>query len=91
MPGAENVFAGFAHRGGIAGALTDQRLVPAALFAGAPRYHRGGLAGDEVPAILRRGEEVLTRADPRHRENGGGESVVVNFNIDARGVDAGVE
>jgi hypothetical protein len=91
MPGAENVFAGFAHRGGIAGALTDQRLVPAALFAGAPRYHRGGLAGDEVPAILRRGEEVLTRADPRHRENGGGESVVVNLNIDARGADAGVE
>jgi hypothetical protein len=45
------------------------------LFEDAERYHSGGIAGlapDEVPAILRRGEEVLTQADPRHRDNGGG-------------------
>jgi hypothetical protein len=39
------------------------------------RYHTGGIAGlkaDEVPAVLKRGEEVLTQADPRHRDNGGG-------------------
>ena len=44
-------------------------------MATAPRYHDGGLAGlkpDEVPAVLRRGEEVLTANDPRHRNNGGG-------------------
>jgi hypothetical protein len=38
------------------------------------RYHGGGIAGlrpDEVPAILQRGEEVLTADDPRHRANGG--------------------
>ena len=26
---------------------------------------------DEVPAILKAGEEVITEADPRHRLNGG--------------------
>ncbi len=39
------------------------------------RYHSGGLAGlrpDEYSAILQRGEEVLTRDDPRNRLNGGG-------------------
>ncbi|MXV13506.1 hypothetical protein DYQ93_21195, partial [Xanthomonas sp. LMG 8992] len=30
-----------------------------------------GLGPDEVPAVLQRGEEVLTRNDPRHRANGG--------------------
>jgi uncharacterized protein (UPF0335 family) len=37
-----------------------------------PRYHTGGLAGlkpDEVPAVLLKNEEVLTRDDPRHRDN----------------------
>lgn len=42
---------------------------------GAPRYHTGGglagLAPDEVPAILRRNEEVLRADDPRHVLNGG--------------------
>lgn len=50
------------------------RMVNPLLFGMAPRYHAGGIAGlgpDEVPAILQRGEEVLTRRDPRHRSNGG--------------------
>ena len=52
---------GVGHTGGIAGALATRRAgVPAAVFAGAPRLHRGGLASDEVPAILRRGEGVFT-------------------------------
>ena len=41
----------------------DSRAVDATVFATAPRYHAGGVAGlapDEVPAILRRGEAVLT-------------------------------
>ncbi|HRP77202.1 MAG TPA: hypothetical protein PKZ27_16505, partial [Rhodocyclaceae bacterium] len=43
-------------------------------FAGAPRYHTGGIAGlrpDEIPTILKKREEVLTEDDPRHRQNGG--------------------
>jgi hypothetical protein len=41
----------------------------------APRYHNGGIVGlrpNEMAAVLERGEEVLTRSDPRHRYNGGG-------------------
>lgn len=44
------------------------------VFAGAMRYHSGGLAGlrpNEVPAILERNEEVLTTSDPGHRFNSG--------------------
>lgn len=53
-----------------------RRAVAPALFAGAMVYHTGGIAGlkpDEVPTILRQGEEVLTENDPRHRNNRGGE------------------
>lgn len=77
------LLAGMFHSGGIAGGTAPgRRRVPAFAFAVAPRYHGGGIAGlapDEVPAILRRGEEVLTADDPRHRANGG-TSVTVNIN-----------
>lgn len=62
------------HGGGIAMNGGRGRGVPAAIFANAARYHSGGIAGlrpNEVPAILERGEEVLTRADARHARNGG--------------------
>lgn len=66
--------AGVLHAGGIAGAAGRSRQVSPLLFGAAPRYHSGGIAGlapNEVPAILERGEEVLTKGDPRHRSNGG--------------------
>jgi enoyl-CoA hydratase/carnithine racemase len=47
----------------------------ATIFNGATRFHSGGLPGlsaDEVPAILQKGEEVLSKADPRNILNGGG-------------------
>lgn len=50
--------------------------------AGAPRFHTGGIVGlrpDEVPIIAQRGEEVLTAADPRHRNNGGLGGTPVNL------------
>ena len=75
MWGGGGASAGVAHTGGIAGAFSSYRHnVNPMLFGMAPRYHSGGIAGlapDEVPAILRRGEEVLTAGDPRHRFNGG--------------------
>ena len=40
-----------------------RRLAPPEVFAAAPRYHAGGIAGllpDEVPIIARRGEGVFT-------------------------------
>lgn len=60
------------HAGGIAGELPN--------FTRLPRYHSGGLAGDETLAVLRRNEEVLTRGDPRHRANGGMASAGITFN-----------
>jgi hypothetical protein len=62
------------HGGGTATGGGLSRQMPAALFAAAPRYHGGGIAGlrpNEVPAILEREEEVLKRSDPRHVLNGG--------------------
>ena len=54
------------HTGGVVGRDGQTRVVPIRAFDGAPRFHTGGMAGgmrfanDEVPAILRRGEMVLT-------------------------------
>lgn len=49
------------HTGGIVGYEASGRsLVSSALFHGAPRYHTGGIAGDEVPIIAKRGEGVFT-------------------------------
>jgi hypothetical protein len=64
----------FFHGGGVVGAGGTLRMAPAVPLATLPRYHGGGIAGlqpDEVHAVLRKGEEVLTQADPRHRDNGG--------------------
>src|SRR5690625_3673708 len=63
------------HSGGIVGQPTATRMVSPLAFAGAPRMHSGGIAGDEVPAILKRGEEVLPENHPRHRNNAGGVNV----------------
>ncbi len=69
------------HAGGIAGVHGTGRYV------GLPdtwtKFHGGGVAGfaaDEIPAVLRKGEEVLRDDDPRHRNNfkGGGRSGPVN-------------
>lgn len=70
-----NAVASYLHVGGVVGSGAGRRsLVPAYVFEAAPRYHTGGIAGlapDEVPAVLKRNEEVLTEDDPRHRFNGG--------------------
>jgi hypothetical protein len=53
-------------------------MVPALAFANAPRMHAGGWAGlrpDEVPAILKRGERVLSRREARAWSGGGGVTV----------------
>jgi hypothetical protein len=74
--------AGVFHDGGIVGAGRSTRAVPAAAFLGAPRMHSGGWAGlaaDEVPAILQRGERVLSRDEAR-----GYGQASVNVTIQAR-------
>ena len=59
------------------------RMVPALAFANAPRMHAGGWAGlrpDEVPAILQRGERVLSRREAAgYGGRGGAPSVNVTI------------
>lgn len=64
--GAGGIFANVLHAGGMVGSAGPSRMVPAMAFAAAPRMHGGGMAGlrhDEVPAILQRGERVLSRRE----------------------------
>jgi len=66
LGGAGGLFANILHAGGIVGSPGPGRMVPALAFANAPRMHAGGWAGikpDEVPAILQRGERVLSRRE----------------------------
>jgi hypothetical protein len=55
--------AAVAHSGGRVGGPMHRRFVHPMLFAGAQRYHNGGVAGlapNEVPAILEKGEQVIS-------------------------------
>lgn len=61
------------HNGGVIGSSTtggmQQRGMQPGWFANAPRFHTGGLPGlksDEVPSILQKGEEVLSKDNPRN-------------------------
>lgn len=72
ISGAVN--AASAHGGRVIGSRGRARQVDPRVFAGAMRFHTGGIPGlsrSEVPAILQRGEEVLSRRDPRNVLNGG--------------------
>lgn len=68
------------HTGGVVGSSNNiganpRRMVSPLVFAGAQKFHQGGLPGlktNEVAAVLKKGEEVLTEDDPRHVSNGGG-------------------
>lgn len=58
------------HSGGIVGNRANRsRDVSTNWFANAPRFHDGGLPGlkrDEVPTILQKGEQVLSKDDPNN-------------------------
>jgi hypothetical protein len=54
---------GVAHGGGLIGfTALNTRSFHSSIFNGAPRFH-GGLMDDEFPAVLQRGERVLTAGD----------------------------
>lgn len=51
------------HEGGVAGQATQGRAINPSWFNGAVKYHTGGIAGlapNEVPAILEKGETIRT-------------------------------
>ncbi|WP_420492375.1 hypothetical protein [Allomesorhizobium alhagi] len=84
------IIPGILHKGGVAGSdgYSHGRAVSPSVFAGARRYHKGGVAGlqaGEVPAILQRGEIVIPKGG---RLGGGGQSIVINAPINAPGADA---
>jgi len=89
LGGASGNFANILHAGGVVGAPGPGRMVPALAFAGAPRMHSGGWAGlrpDEVPAILQRGERVLSRREAAGY--GQASASTVNVTINARDAES---
>lgn len=83
LGGAGGLFANILHAGGMVGAPGPGRIVPALAFANAPRMHNGGWAGlrpDEVPAILQRGERVLSRREAAGFGQSGASTVNVTIN-----------
>jgi hypothetical protein len=63
----------FFHKGGVVGRDGVPGRIPASYFRGAPRHH-SGLAPDEVPAILQKGETVIPKGK-------GGGNTFINMNI----------
>jgi len=73
------------HAGGIVGEGGPTRAVPAMAFAGAQRMHTGGFAGlapNEVPAILQRGERVISTADVAAGKSGSTTHLQVSLSPD---------
>ncbi len=89
LSGGGGIFADVLHAGGLVGAPGPGRMVPALAFSAAPRMHSGGWAGlrpDEVPAILQRGERVLSRREAAGY--GGASAPTVNVTINARDAES---
>lgn len=69
------------HGGGVAGSATMSRGVHPGVFANAKYYHTGGVAGmpalnaNEVPAILTRGEKIMTLAQQASEKRNSGTTV----------------
>lgn len=83
------IFSGLFHTGGVVGdgAPRETRLVPFHAFANAARMHSGGLVGarsNERPILAEVGEEILTRNDPRHRDNARGAPTSISVNVHPR-------
>lgn len=68
------------HTGGVAGYESGPRRRIAI-----PRYHAGGIAGDEVPSILKRGEGIFTQEQMKRLAPAGasGQPVTVNVITDS--------
>jgi hypothetical protein len=77
------------HGGGIVGSeATFSRYVHPAYFDDAPRFHSGGIAGDEVPIIAKRGEGVFTQGQMSALGTKAGDTHIT-YQIDASGADSG--
>lgn len=81
MNGISSYF-GFAtaHTGGIIGADNlSTKSASLSVFSGAPKFHSGGIVGDEVPIIAKRGEGVFTKEQMKALgDNGSTVNISVN-------------
>ncbi len=89
-------FFGAAHTGGVIdGDVLASRNVNSTVFAGAHKFHNGGVIGNEVPIIAKRGETVFTPVQIRllGTELSGCEPVKVEVNVhnNAAGVQVRTE
>ncbi len=86
------VNANIAHSGGLLGADgLPSRYVDPALFAGARRFHTGGLVSGEVPIIARQGEAVFTPGQLRALGGAVGTKPQVNVEVNVINRASGVE
>ena len=79
--------AGLFHEGGIVGQTGSTISVNPSVFTGAHRYHGGGVAGlkpDEVPAILQKGELVVSRKQLAGTQSRSGD-ITVNTQVSVSG------
>jgi len=89
VPSVGSGLFGAGHSGAVVGSeYTMARAVNPSVFAGAPRFHTGGLVGGEVPIIAKRGEGVFTPAQmralaPVDRSSGAPTNVSVNVNVES--------
>jgi TP901 family phage tail tape measure protein len=78
------------HEGGQVGGGAPTRSFGAGTFTGRSKFEDGGLAGDEVPIIAHRGEEILTEEESKAKAAGGGggaQNVEIMNVVDPRMVD----
>lgn len=84
--------AGVRHSGGMVNLSGATRQISALAFAGAPRFHTGGIIGkDEVPIIAQRGEGVFTAEQMKAMGGMGGPVITVAPNINIEGGSQGPE
>lgn len=73
---------GAAHTGGVVGKESLMtRSVSPLVFTGAHKFHDGGIVGDEVPIIAKRGEGVFTREQMKALGSSGGANVNISVNV----------
>jgi phage-related minor tail protein len=88
VTGADMDIFTMAHTGGIAGSSAlGSKFANPAVFAGAPRFHTGGIAGNEVPIIAQKGEGIFTKEQMANLQPAGNNTHVTFapvINIDAR-------
>src|SRR5690606_9035953 len=80
---------GVKHSGGLVGEPGPTRLVDPAIFAGAPRFHSGGivkgLSAGEVPIIARANEGVFTPEQMKALGGMGGVQINAPITVNATG------